>query len=47
MKFVRTKAGCCFEAPGVAPFCRGATAKDDALHYAKERQKPRAQRFAP
>jgi hypothetical protein len=29
----------CFEGPGVEPFWRGATAKDDALHYAKERAK--------
>jgi hypothetical protein len=28
---------CCFEGPGVEPFWRGATAKDDALHFAKER----------
>jgi len=28
---------CCFEGPGVGPFWHGETAKNDALHYAKER----------
>lgn len=29
----------CFEEPGVQPFWRGETAKEDALHYGKERAK--------